>query len=55
MRGARWLGAGVSRSGRVMKASAGGLAELLTEHPFSDGADLISTVDRSVTAGAARC
>jgi acyl-coenzyme A synthetase/AMP-(fatty) acid ligase len=32
----------------------GNLADLLTAHPFSDGEDLISTVDRTVTAGMAR-
>ena len=37
-----------------MTVSAGSLAELLTEHPFADGDDLISTVDRTATAGAAR-
>ena len=30
------------------------LADLLFEHPFSDGDDLIHTVDRSVTAGEVR-
>src|SRR6202167_346655 len=35
-------------------ASTGSLAGLLTEHPFSDGEDLISTVDLSITAGTAR-
>ncbi len=34
--------------------SAGSLADLLTSHPFSDDQNLINTVDRSVTAGAAR-
>jgi long-chain acyl-CoA synthetase len=37
-----------------MMASTGSLAELLTEHPFSDGEDLINTVDLSITAGTAR-
>jgi long-chain acyl-CoA synthetase len=37
-----------------MTESTGGLADLLTGHPFSDGQDLINTVDRSVTAGTAR-
>ena len=37
-----------------MTGATGNLAELLTAHPFSDGEDLISTVDRTVTAGAAR-
>src|ERR1700689_4153201 len=37
-----------------MMASTGSLADLLTEHPFSDGEDLIKTVDLSVTAGTAR-
>jgi acyl-CoA synthetase (AMP-forming)/AMP-acid ligase II len=32
----------------------GGLGELLTEHPFPDASSLISTLDRTVTAGAAR-
>jgi long-chain acyl-CoA synthetase len=34
--------------------TAGSLAELLTEHPFPDADVLISTLDRSVTAGTAR-
>src|SRR6202044_159672 len=37
-----------------MTASTGSLADLLTEHPFSDGEDLIKTVDLSITAGTAR-
>src|ERR1700677_3356432 len=37
-----------------MMASTGSLAELLTEHPFSDGEALINTVDLTVTAGTAR-
>jgi len=37
-----------------MTALEDGLADLLTAHPFSDGEDLISTVDRTVTAGTAR-
>src|SRR5277367_911016 len=37
-----------------MMASTGSLADLLTEHPFSDGEDLINTVDLSITAGTAR-
>ena len=37
-----------------MTGATGYLAELLTAHPFADGEDLISTVDRTVTAGAAR-
>ena len=37
-----------------MTEAAGNLAELLTAHPFSDGEDLISTVDLTVTAGTAR-
>src|ERR1700729_647738 len=37
-----------------MTASTGSLADLLTEHPFSDGEDLINTVDLSITAGTAR-
>jgi long-chain acyl-CoA synthetase len=37
-----------------MTLSAGNLAELLTEHPFPDGDDLINTVDRIATAGTAR-
>jgi long-chain acyl-CoA synthetase len=37
-----------------MTESAGSLADLLTAHPFSDGEDLINTVDRSVTAGVVR-
>src|ERR1700689_2815553 len=37
-----------------MMASTGSLADLLTEHPFSDGEDLIKTVDLSMTAGTAR-
>ncbi len=37
-----------------MTALEGGLADLLTAHPFSHGEDLISTVDRTVTAGTAR-
>jgi len=37
-----------------MIESAGSLSDLLTAHPFSDGEDLINTVDRPVTAGAAR-
>src|SRR5580700_587367 len=37
-----------------MTASTGSLADLLTEHPFSDGEDLINTVDLSSTAGTAR-
>src|SRR5271156_1809088 len=37
-----------------MTESTGGLADLLTGHPFSDGQDLINTVDGSVTAGTAR-
>ena len=32
----------------------GNLADLLTAHPFSDGEDLISTADLTVTAGTAR-
>src|ERR1700733_12525746 len=35
-------------------ASTGSLADLLTEHPFSDGDDLINTVDLSITASTAR-
>src|SRR3984957_11426664 len=35
-------------------ASTGSLSDLLTEHPFSDGDDLINTVDLSITAGTAR-
>jgi long-chain acyl-CoA synthetase len=34
--------------------SPGSLADLLTEHPFSDGEALINTVDVTVTAGTAR-
>jgi long-chain acyl-CoA synthetase len=34
--------------------STGSLADLLTDHPFSDGEALINTVDLSVTAGTAR-
>ena len=37
-----------------MTEPGGSLADLLTAHPFSDGEDLINTVDRTVTAGAAR-
>ncbi len=37
-----------------MMESAASLADLLTGHPFSDGEDLINTVDRTVAAGAAR-
>src|SRR5271163_2834361 len=37
-----------------MTASTGSLADLLTEHPFSDGEDLINTVDLRITAGTAR-
>src|ERR1700722_19913511 len=37
-----------------MMESAASLADLLTGHPFSDGQDLINTVDRTVAAGAAR-
>ena len=37
-----------------MTESASSLADLLTAHPFSDGEDLINTVDRSVTAGVVR-
>src|SRR5271168_4346358 len=37
-----------------MMASTGSLADLLTEHPFSDGEDLINTVGLSITAGTAR-
>jgi acyl-CoA synthetase (AMP-forming)/AMP-acid ligase II len=37
-----------------MSGSADSLADLLTAHPFSDGENLINTVDRTVTAGAAR-
>jgi long-chain acyl-CoA synthetase len=39
--------------GLVME-TASSLAELLTSHPFSDGEDLINSVDRTVTAGTAR-
>ncbi|MGP0030108.1 MAG: class I adenylate-forming enzyme family protein [Acidimicrobiales bacterium] len=34
--------------------AAGGLAELLTGHPFDDDADLVCTADRRVTAGEVR-
>ena len=37
-----------------MTEPAASLADLLTTHPFADGDDLISTVDRTVTAGTAR-
>ncbi len=37
-----------------MTGDAGSLADLLTEHPFPDGADLIATADRAVTASTAR-
>ena len=37
-----------------MTGTTGNLADLLTTHPFSDGDDLISTVDRTVTAGTPR-
>ena len=37
-----------------MTGNSGSLADLLTEHPFPDGADLIATADRAVTAGTTR-
>jgi acyl-coenzyme A synthetase/AMP-(fatty) acid ligase len=37
-----------------MTRTTGSLADLLTAHPFPDAQDLITTVDRAVTAGTAR-
>ncbi len=38
----------------IVMPEMGNLADLLTSHPFGDDAPLISTIDRTVTAGAAR-